>query len=310
MSHTLCYDSIRMDILSTALPSRLASESAASSPSTARRLLMALLGAWILVILPTCWSMAEDWWVDPNYSHGLVILPCALYFLWRGRAKWLAITPRASWWGLAVFAGAALVYLVGTAAAENFSTRVAAVTGLAALAWALLGWRFLRTAWFPFVFLFFAVPWPYIIYYQITFPLQLFSTRMACVFLDWFGITFVRQGNIIHLPNYALEVVEACSGVRSLLTLTTLGAAYAYLTQPGTVRPWLLFLLAVPIALSANVIRLVLTALAAYGWGPGIAETFLHDLGGFLLFSVALITLIVAGALLTWIARRSSPASL
>jgi exosortase len=264
--------------------------------------------SWLAATGPAWWGMMQDWWYDSNYSHGLLVIPMALFFLWRGRSAWLSAPRRVSTLGMLAFAGAALLYLFGTAAAEHFSTRVAAVGGVGALAWGLLGWRFVRAAWFPLVFLFFAVPWPYVIYYQVTFPLQLFSTRSACVVLDWFGITFARQGNIIHLPGYSLEVVEACSGVRSLLSLTTLGAAYAYLTQPGIWRPWLLFILSGPIALGANILRLVITALGVYAWGPAIAEDFLHELGGLIVFAVALGALILTGLCISWISRKSQPA--
>jgi len=97
--------------------------------------------------------------------------------------------------------------------------------------------------------------------------------------------------------------------VRSLWSLATLGAAYAYLTQPGYVRPWLLFALSLPIALGANIVRLVITAVGAYGWGPDVAERVLHDLGGFLVFGVALITLILSGSIITWTSQKLSPAS-
>jgi exosortase len=281
-------------------PTRLRSEYVA---------LISALAVWLAATTPTWWSMAQDWWTDPNYSHGLLVVPASAYFLWRDRSRWLAATPRVSGVGLALFAGAALLYLVGTAAAENFSVRVAAVGGVGALALGLLGWRFMAAAWFAFVFLFFAVPWPYIIYYQLTFPLQLFSTKAACGILDLFGITFSRQGNIIHLPGYSLEVVEACSGVRSLLSLTTLGAAYAYLTQSGRFRPWLLFALSGPIALAANILRLVLTALGVYVWGPAVADKLLHELGGFLVFAIALVALIIAGSVIEWVHRKSPSVS-
>ena len=267
------------------------------------------LAVWLLATAPALRSMTLDWWDDANYSHGLLIVPVALFFLWRGRDSWRPVRPTVSLIGLALFAGVALIYLLGTAAAENFSTRVAAVAGIGTLAWGLLGWRWVRSAWFPFTFLFFAIPWPYVIYYQLTFPLQLFSTKVACAIIDTLGITFTRQGNVIHLPGYSLEVVEACSGVRSLLSLTTLGAAYAYLTQPGYVRPWVLFILAAPIALSANIFRLVVTALGAYGWGPAVADSFLHELGGLLVFGAALTALIITGAIISWISRKQLPAS-
>jgi len=280
---------------------------AAIVPSSSYAHFFIAFGVWIAATFPAWWTMAEDWWNDPNYSHGLLIIPVALFFLWRGRKDWGRIRPQTSYPGLLFFAGSALLYLAGTAAAEHFSVRFAAVAGIGALAWGLLGWPFLRRAWFPFVFLFFAIPWPYVIYYKLTFPMQLFSTRVACAVLDFLGVSLARQGNIIHLPGYSLEVVEACSGVRSMLSLTTLGAAYAYLTQPGYCRPWLLFAFAVPIALGANVVRLVITAVGAYAWDPKIAQDFLHEFSGLLVFAVALITFFILGSLISWTDRKLRP---
>lgn len=262
------------------------------------------LALWLVGTGPAWYTMAVVWWNDSNYSHGLLIIPVAIFFLWRGRKRWLEIEPQISWTGVVCFVGVALIYLAGTAAAENFSVRVAAVAGVGTLTWALLGGSFLRRVWFPAVLLFFAVPLPYIIYYRVTFPMQLFSTRAACGVLKLLGMTFVREGNVIHLPGVTLEVVEACSGVRSLLSLTTLGAAYAYLTQPGYWRPWLLFALSVPIALGANVVRLTVTAVGAYAWDPRIAQDFLHEFSGLLVFAVALIALFICGAILGWIGKK------
>jgi exosortase len=278
-------------------------------PASSYRHYLVALAVWIAATFPAWWTMAEDWWVDPNYSHGLLIIPVALFFLWRARADWRAVSLRVSYVGLFFFCGSALLYLVGTAAAEHFTVRFAAVAGIGTLAWGLLGWPFIRRAWFPFVFLFFAIPWPYVIYYKLTFPMQLLSTRAACVILDWLGVTFARQGNIIHLPGYSLEVVEACSGVRSMLSLTTLGAAYAYLTQPGHWRPWLLFSFSIPIALGANIVRLVITAVGAYAWDPKIAQDFLHEFSGLLVFAVALITFFILGALVSWTDAKLRPSS-
>jgi len=280
-----------------------------TQPKPAYGLFVIALVVWFAATLPAWWTMAGEWWSDPNYSHGLLIVPVALFFLWRARDRWRAIEPQASVLGLLLFAGAAMLYVLGTAAAENFSVRVAAVGGIGALVWGLLGWRFLRAVWFPVVFLFFAIPWPYVIYYQVTFPLQLMSTKAACFFLDLMGITFVRQGNVIYLPDYALEVVEACSGVRSLLSMTTLGAAFAYLTQPGYFRPWLLFALSIPIALAANVFRLVVTATGAYAWDKSLADGFLHEFSGLLVFGTALVGLFVTGSIITWLSQKLRPAS-
>jgi exosortase len=267
------------------------------------------IAVWLAATFPAWLNMAGDWWNDPNYSHGLLILPLAIFFAWRSREAWRTAPVRSSLAGLTFFTGAAALYLVGTAAAEHFTVRFAAVAGIGTLAWGLLGWRFVRTVWFPLVLLFFAIPWPYVIYYKLTFPMQIFSTRAACFLLDGLGMTIARQGNIIHLPNYSLEVVDACSGVRSVLSLSTLGAVYAYLTQRGYWRPWLLFALSIPVALGANIFRLVITAIGAYAWDPKFAEDFLHEFSGLLVFAVALVTFFILGSIISWTDAKLRPSS-
>ena len=133
--------------------------------------------------------------------------------------------------------------------------------------------------------------------------MQLFSSKMAANLLHLFGVPSVRAGNVISLPAYKLEVAEACSGLRSLVTLMALGALYARLTLPGVWRPIVLFLATAPIAIFANVIRIFLTGVGAYAISPKVAESFLHEVSGFMVFIVALIMMIILGKLIKWPAK-------
>ncbi len=149
------------------------------------------------------------------------------------------------------------------------------------------------------------VPIPAVIYYSATLPMQLFASKITGQLLQSIGVPSVRQGNIIYLPQYTLEVVEACSGLRSLVSLLALSGLYGHLTLSGKARPVVLFLAAIPIAIAINIFRLVLTAVGAYAISIKVADSFLHQISGLLVFTVALLMLIVLGAMLKWPKKRS-----
>jgi exosortase len=143
------------------------------------------------------------------------------------------------------------------------------------------------------------IPVPYIHYYAATFPLQVLGTKIAAGVLGIIGIPHLRQGNIIHLPdNYSLEVAEACSGMRSLVTLLALGALLAYWTQKYKWKAITLFLATIPIAIAANIFRICVTAIGAYGISRAVAEEFIHELSGTIVFMFSLVCLLILSSLL------------
>ena len=259
-----------------------------------------LFGIYFQVLV----ELVSQWWDDPNYSHGFLIPLVSGYLIWRRRQNLKSIPLKKSNLGLLILIAGLGIYIVGTAAAEYFTVRFSLVVVISGLVLYFGGRQFFKEIWFPLVFLLFMIPIPYVIYYTISFPMQLFSTRLASSVVHLTGIPAVRQGNIIHLPNYSLEVVEACSGLRSLISLSALGAIFAYLTQKTTFSRTLLFLLSIPIAIGANVFRLFVTAIGAVIIGPEFAEGFLHQFSGVVVFIFGLISLIIAGGILRWIGRR------
>ncbi len=134
--------------------------------------------------------------------------------------------------------------------------------------------------------------------------MQLFATKVTTGLLQIIGIPVIRNGNIINLPDYSLEVVEACSGLRSLVTLMALAALYAYFKLPGKVLPVLLFIAAVPIAIATNVFRVFTAAFGAYAISRELAEDFIHEVSGLLVFFTALIIMVILGNILIWIRNR------
>jgi exosortase len=265
----------------------------------AHRLAYLLIGALTLFNIPTLVIMIRAWADDPNYSHGFLILPIAIWLFWRKRHE-LTLPAPPSVAGLVLFIIGCGGLILGTAAGELFSSRVSLVMMLSGIALNYLGWDNFRKVWFPFFFLLFMIPIPSTIYHSFTLPLQLFATKVTVGLLHLLGVTCVRKGNIIALPNYQLEVLEACSGLRSLVTLMALGALYGNLSMPGKVRPIVLFIATIPIAIVTNILRISITAIAAYAISTEVAEDFLHELSGLLVFGTALILTLILGALLKW----------
>jgi exosortase len=263
-----------------------------------------LVAVIVLINLPVLAALIENWAQDGNYSHGFLIIPVSIFLFWRKRGE-LRFPARPSGWGAIVFGLGAIGLILGTAADEFFTTRVSIIVLLIGTSLYYLGSTNFRKVWFAFVFLFFMVPIPAVIYFSATFPMQILASKMTAFSLHIIGVPAIRQGNIIHLPEYSLEVVEACSGLRGLMTLMALSALYGYLTLPGKILPVILFLAAVPIAIVTNVVRLVFTAVGSYAISTSLAESFLHEVSGILVFITALVLVVLTGAVLRWIGKGS-----
>ncbi len=197
-----------------------------------------------------------------------------------------------------------ILFVLANAAAEYFTLRLSLVITFAGMVWLLFGRRFASDIWFELAFLVFMIPLPYVVYYAATFPMQLFATKVTVGILHLIGMSAVQQGNVIHLPGYSLEVAEACSGLRSLISLLALGAVYARLTQKGLPRQLILFISTIPIAIAANIFRVTFTAVGAYAVSRELAEDFLHELSGMMVFVVAFIMLFILGAILKMGSRK------
>jgi exosortase len=263
----------------------------------------------LLAYLPVIHDLILDWYSDDNYSHGFLVPLIAGYFLWRRRKEWRSTAFRYSPGGWILVVVSLGIYIVGTAGAEFFTARCSLVFLIFGLTWTFGGRPALRLAWFPIAYLLFMIPIPYVVYYSATFPMQLLASKAAAVGLDIIGVPHRLQGNILHLPDYSLEVAEACSGLRSLVSLLALGAAYARLTQPNIWWQLPLFVLTVPIALAANVFRVWATALGAYAISPKVAEDFLHEFSGVIVFVFSFVVLFIIGGLFNWWQRRKKRSS-
>jgi len=268
----------------------------------------ALVGAaTLLVYAPILTSLVRQWASDDNYSHGFLVAPFALYFAWLRRADLAALPSRPHWTGLVVVAGSLAVLLAGRLGAELFLSRVSLIGLVAGAVLFLHGAAHLRILAFPIAFLFLMVPLPAVVFNQLAFPLQLLASSAGEAVLAASGIPVLREGNILVLPTTTLEVVQACSGIRSLVSLLTLAIILGKLTEPRLWARVVLAVLAVPVAIAANAARVAGTGLAAEWISPQAAEGFFHEFSGWVMFVVAFALLIGAQRLLALRPRLSLP---
>jgi exosortase len=250
-----------------------------------------ITGLLLWLYFPTLTHLVAQWWGDPNFSHGFFVPFFSAFVIWQERPSLSRLRPQPSWWGL-LFLGLGLcVLIIGQMGAELFLSRISMLMVLAGLIVLFLGWSFFRALLFPWAFLLLMIPIPAIIFNQLTFPLQKLASVVASTTLPWMGVPVLREGNVIVLPAMALEVAEACSGIRSLMSLATLAVIYGYLMERRVTVRVILTLASVPIAVAANSLRIVGTGLLVQYWDPERAQGFFHEFSGWLIFVVSLVML-------------------
>lgn len=307
--------------------------------------ILAIASAIVFSYATVLVKLGHDWWTDENYSHGLLIPVIIGYIVWSQRERFARTVHRpAIVIGLTAIVVALLALWAGTAGAELYVQRMSLVLVLAATVIYFWGFVFLRLLVVPLFLLLLAIPIPAIIFNKIAFPLQLFASRCAVWAMMAFDIPVLRQGNVIELlPRGAietkkLEVVEACSGIRSLMTLVTLAVVFAYFTHPragngpdsenlsndsnpmtpspgarvisllrsyGFWRSTVIVLSAIPIAIFTNALRVSGTGVLAHYYGTKVADGFFHSFSGWVIYVVAFLMLFGVG----WILDRMKPSS-
>lgn len=250
-------------------------------------------------------KLVQDWATDDNYSHGFLIVPISLYLAWERRDRLLRAPLAPSSLGLIVLVGGIVLLVAGVLGAELFVTRIALLAVLAGGILYIFGWIHLRLLAFPLALLLLMIPIPAIIFNQVAFPLQLLASRFAAGVLSLWGIPVLREGNVIMLAHTTLEVAEACSGIRSLMSLVTLGILLGYFTESRSWVRWVLGLVTIPTAILANGLRVAGTGILAHYWGAEVAEGFFHTFSGWLIFGFAFGMVL----LIQWLIRVVAPIS-
>ncbi|HTW31630.1 MAG TPA: exosortase A [Candidatus Sulfotelmatobacter sp.] len=256
---------------------------------------IAALSLWIY--WSTLTRLLGQWWHDPNFSHGFFVPLFSAFVVWQERDRLSRLRPAPSWSGLAILFCGLVVLVIGQMGAELFLARSSLLLLLAGLVVLFLGWNFQRALFFPWAFLLLMIPIPSILFNQITFPLQLLASKVAANTLPMLGVPVLLEGNVINLPNIALEVAEACSGIRSLMSLITLAIIYGYLMEKRMWVRWLLALASVPIAVAANSVRIIGTGLLVQYWDAEKAEGYFHASWGWIIFVISLLMLYAIHAL-------------
>ena len=259
-----------------------------------------------LVYWPVLVGLLGDWLHDDNYSHGLLIIPLAAYFAWERRDRVRSTPSAPALVGVAIVALGLAMLLAGELGAERFLTRISLLVVLAGGVVFLRGWGTMRVLWYPLAFLVLMIPVPAIIFNQVALPLQLLASNAGQAGLEAAGVPVLREGNVIVLANTSLEVAEACSGIRSLISLLTLGIVYGHFTDPRTGVRLLMALLTIPVAVLTNGATVAGTGIAAHYYGADTAEGFFHTFSGWIVFLVAFALLLALGRLLL----RLAPARL
>lgn len=256
----------------------------------------------LLVYWQVLAGLVDAWSTDDNYSHGFFIVPLAAYFAWERRGAFAAAPVRPSYFGLLVVAGSLVMLVAGLLGAELFLSRVSIVGALAGSLLFLFGWARLRVVLFPVVFLLLMVPLPALIFNQIAFPLQLLASHVGERSINALDIPILREGNVLILANAKLEVAEACSGIRSLVSLFTLGIVFGYFVDH---RRWVravIALSAIPVAILANGLRVASAGVAAHYFGNAGVEGLFHEFSGWVVFIVAFVMMLGLQRLLLRIA--------
>jgi exosortase len=245
-----------------------------------------------------------QWYDDPNYSHGFVVPLFSAYLLWHNRKTFLSRPPRPSQYGVPVILGSLGLLFLGSLGAELFLQRISlwgTIVGLTLYFW---GAPRLKAMAFPLGFLLFMIPLPAIIYNQIVFPLQLIASQFATTCLEKVNVVPVlREGNLLILPRYTLAVVEACSGIRSLMSMLALSVGYGYLAECNFVIRAALTVAMVPVVIISNGIRVMTAALLVHHIGAGAAEGFLHTFSGWVIFLTATVLLLALHSIITVVRR-------
>jgi exosortase len=268
------------------------SGSVASNPSAAKtRTISWFAIAWFAALLiiayfPMLKLLVWQWSNDEDVGHGFFVPVVAGLIAWQRRDELLSMEWKPAWWGIGVMLWGLFQSYLGTLGAELFLQRTSLLISLVGLLLVLGGTKLVRVLALPLLLLPFMIPIPTVIYNEITFPLQLFASRVAEVALGLLDYPVIREGNVLELGSQKLSVAEACSGIRSLLSLSFLSLVYAYFFDNKVWMRWALLIATVPIAIVANAGRVTITGIMSEQ-NAELAHGIFHTLEGWIIFLIA-----------------------
>lgn len=261
-----------------------------------------LAGVFMLLYAPTFRALYETWKTEEDYSHGFLIIPISLYLIWKKREELLSRPGHPSNWGFAILMLWAVMYFLGYVGEISTFVSYSMIVFLFGAVITLLGFGIAKAVAFPILFLIFMIPIPTEIYTIFTNPMKLVATTSSVWFLHLFNVPVLQEGNLMHLPNYSMKVVMACSGMRSLISVTALALLMGYLLLTSNARRLALFLFSIPVALLGNMLRITVTGMLAYFVSTEMAEGYSHTMAGLVTFALSFILLFAGVSLIQWIA--------
>jgi exosortase len=248
---------------------------------------MSVGAAFLAAYFPVLADLVHAWSHSDDYSHGFAIIPLAAYILWQKRSALVEEPVSGSWWGLLLTTGSLLVYVVAGKGEMQTIASVSLVIFLWGAVLFLFGLKTFRLCVFPLLILFFMIPVPSQIIAALTIPLQLIVTKVSVTLASLIGIPIYSEGNVIQLPLGSFQVVQACSGLRSIMTMLTLGAFLAHLTLRSNLLRGILFSLAIPIAIVINMLRVFILIAVFYFQAIDLSKGTPHTILGLSVFGIA-----------------------
>jgi len=281
----------------------MADVSAGPPPLNSRQLaVLAIAAATLVLVFQGTFRFLYEQWQLEEYSHGFLIPLISAYLLWRRRAQFAQVTLRPSWAGVALASVGLALYFLGSLASITTLDAYALVIVIAGCVLAVMGWEAFRIALVPIALLFLMNPIPRFFYNTLSLQLQLLSSEIGVAIMRAFGVSVFLEGNVIDLGTYKLQVAEACSGLRYLFPLMTLGVIVAYLFKGKMWIRWVLFLSTIPITVLMNSLRVGVIGILVDRFGIAQAEGFLHEFEGWVIFMVCLLVLLAEG----WVLLRAT----
>lgn len=262
-----------------------------------------IFSSFIVLYFSTFQQLIQTWFSNEDYGHGFIILPISLYLVWKKKEILLNERIEPSGWGYVLIIFWVFFYVTGIAGNISTFADISMILFLIGSVSILIGRNTAKEIIFPICFLLFMFPIPSEIYVRITNPLMLFATDTSYHLLSVLNIPILKEGNLLYLPNYSMEVVNACSGIRSLSMIMALALLIGYFsTTSNTIRA-LFFVISIPIAIFGNALRITITALLAYYWSTRAAEGFSHTIAGLVTFFVSLVILYGCMELVSWFSK-------
>jgi len=257
-----------------------------------------LLAIWLVTFIPVYPQLVWTWLNHSDNSHGILVPLVSLFFIWQKKEGLKSATISNSNWGAVILLISMGLYLISYAGAVAVVSRAMIVSSLIGLVMFTLGKEFFSLLAFPLLYLFFMVPVPDTILGLVALPLQLFATKVSTFFIHIFSIPAYREGNMLYFAQTQLEVAEACSGIRSIMSFGMLSFIFAYMMDKIWWKRIFLILSTIPLALFANIVRVTGTGILAHFYGSRVALGFLHEFSGLAVFAFGFVLLLLEFLLL------------